>query len=263
VNDAAGLKACCADLYASDRVRFLLGDSLHAGGAVLTARLGQLMKLGPGARVLDVASGRGASAIQLARAFGCDVVGVDYGAANAAAAARLAGDAGLSGRAAFLAGDAERLPCADATFDAVTCECAFCIFPDKQAAAAELARVLRPGGALGLADLVRRGRLPSGLDDLLAWIACIADARPPEEYATHLTTAGLEVTVLEDQDAALAELVRTVRLRLMAAEVAAHLDDVAIPGVELARARELARAAAQAVAEGSLGYVLMVAGKPP
>jgi SAM-dependent methyltransferase len=90
------------------------------------------------------------------------------------------------------------LPCAEARFDAVTCECAFCTFPDKRAVAAELARVLRPGGALGLADLVRRAPLPLGLADLLAWIACIADARPPDECAGHLTAAGFEVTTLED-----------------------------------------------------------------
>ena len=258
----SALKACCAGVYASDWARLLLGESLHPGGAALTGRLAGLMKLGPGARLLDIAAGRGTSAIQLAHDFECDVVGIDYGLANAAAAARHARAAGLNDRAAFVAGDAERLPCADARFDAVMCECAFCTFPDKRAAAAEMARVLRPGGQVGLADLVRRGRLPACLDDLLAWIACIADARPSEEYAGHLAAAGLEVTALEDHDGALADLVWTVRLRLMGAEVAAHVADLELPGADLARARQLARAAERAVAGGSLGYVLIVARKP-
>ncbi len=79
----------------------------------------------------------------------------------------------------------------DASFDAVICECAFCTFPDKERAAAEFARVLRPGGRVGLSDLTRTGPLPDELEGLLAWVACIADARPVEEYAHFLTAAGI------------------------------------------------------------------------
>jgi arsenite methyltransferase len=262
MNSAAALKSCCADLYASDWASLILGDSLHPGGAELTRRLGELMELAPGARVLDVAAGRGTSAIHLAQDFGCDLVGIDYSTANVAAARLEARTLGLDARVAFAVGDAERLPCADRWFDAATCECAFCTFPDKRTAAGELARVLRPGGVVGLADLVRRGRLPSGLDDLLAWIACIADARPPEEYVSHLTAAGLEVTAMEDHDEALSDLVRTVRLRLLGAQVVARLRGSELPTTDLARAGELARAAERAVADRSLGYVLMVARKP-
>jgi ubiquinone/menaquinone biosynthesis C-methylase UbiE len=262
MNAGDTIKSCCADLYASAWARLLLGESLHPGGMALTGRLGRLMGVGPRTRLLDVAAGRGGSAMQLAREFGCEVVGVDYGAANAAAAGRLARSAGLEGRVAFVAGDAERLPFTDCKFDVVMCECAFCTFPDKPAAAAELARALRPSGVVGLADLVRRGRLPAELDDLLAWIACIADARTPEEYARHLAAAGFEVTAMEDHDQALADLVRTVRLRLMGAEVAAHLGGVELSGGDLAKARELARAAERAVADGSLGYAVIVGRRP-
>ena len=259
---AASVKSCCADLYASDWARLLLGDCLHPGGTALTARLGQLMELEPGSMVLDVASGRGASAIHLARELDCVVVGADYGAANAAAARRQAIAAGVNGQAVFAVGDAERLPFPDGRFDAVVCECAFCTFPDKPAAAEEMQRVLRPGGVVGLADLVRRGPLPAGLDDLLAWIACVADARAPEEYVGHLASVGLMVTTIESHDQALADLVRTVRLRLVGARLAAHIGGVAPSPVGLARARELGRAAERAVAAGSLGYALIVARKP-
>ena len=57
----------------------------------------------------------------------------------------------------FEQGDAERLTLDDGQFDAVICECAFCTFPDKRAAAAEFARVLKPGGTVGLTDLTRSG----------------------------------------------------------------------------------------------------------
>ncbi len=189
-------------------------------------------------------------------------MGVDYGVASAVAARRHARAAGLDGRVAFAAGDAERLPFTGGRFDAVICECAFCTFPDKRAGASELARVLRPGGVAGLDDLVRRRPLPSGLDDLLAWIACIADARPPEEYAAHLAAAGLRLTAIEDHDEALADLVRNVRLRLLGARVVAHVASVELPAADLARVRELFRVAEQGVSSGSLGYALIVARKP-
>jgi arsenite methyltransferase len=262
VTDTAAAKSCCADLYAGDWARLLLGDSLHPGGRALTERLGELLGLGPAAQVLDVAAGRGVSALWLGGRFGCRVVGVDYSPVSASQARDAARQAGLGDRVWFLAGDAERLPFAEAGFDAVICECAFCTFPNKAVAAAELASVLRPGGWLGLADIVRRGPLPAGLDDLLAWIACVADARPPDEYVQYVEAAGLGVVTVEDHDQALMELVRAVRLRLTAAHVALRLQQLAPSSVDLARATDLARAAERAVAEGALGYTLIVASKP-
>jgi hypothetical protein len=82
----ADLRSCCASLYQSDWARLLLGDSFHPGGLALTERLGQLLRLGPDHVMLDVAAGRGTSAVHLARVFGCRVVGLDYGAENVVAA---------------------------------------------------------------------------------------------------------------------------------------------------------------------------------
>src|SRR5260370_41659650 len=73
------LKACCAAVYASDWARLLLGESFHPGGLALTERLGTLLDLGPGKRVLDIAAGQGSSAIFLAQRFGCEVIGAEYG----------------------------------------------------------------------------------------------------------------------------------------------------------------------------------------
>src|SRR5207244_4203806 len=96
---------------------------------------------------------------------------------------------GMSSRVSFQVGDAERLPVAEASFDAIICECAFCTFPEKSAAANEFARVLRFGGQVGLSDLTRGRALPKELDGLLAWIACIADAQSVETYVQYLRTA--------------------------------------------------------------------------
>jgi SAM-dependent methyltransferase len=262
---AAVLKTCCADLYASDWARLLLGDSLHPGGLALTERLGRLLGLGPESRVLDLATGRGTSALHLARVFGCQVVGVDYGAANVALAREAADRQGLTDRVRFHAGDAERLSgLAEAHFDAVVCECAYCTFPDKAAAAREIARVLRPGGRLGLADLTRSGPLPSELDGLLAWVACLADALPVEGYLRHVEAVGLRVERVEAHDEALAELVRQVRGRLVAAELLARLQRLELPRglADMQQAKAIVRRGADAVQAGILGYSLVIAAKP-
>ena len=55
---AEAIKACCAEVYANDWVRLLVGDSFHPGGLALTERLGQLLGLDESSRVLDLAAAR-------------------------------------------------------------------------------------------------------------------------------------------------------------------------------------------------------------
>jgi len=260
---AEEVKSCCAALYESDWARLLLGDSFHPGGMALTKHLGATLGLRPGLRVLDVASGKGTSAIALAREFGCAIVGVDLGPANVRDASAAAARAGLGERVRFARGDAERLPFDDASFDAVICECAFCTFPDKRAAASEFARVLRPGGRVGLSDLTRVGAVPPELAGLLAWVACIADARPLDEYVGYLNGAGLSVGIVEPHDAALSQLVGGIRTKLLGAEMLVKLKKLTLPGaIDFAAAKGMVRAAAAAIGEGKLGYAIVVATKP-
>ncbi len=253
----AQVKSCCAAVYASDWARLLLGDSFHPGGLMLTERLGTLLTLGPATRVLDVAGGPGASAVHLAQTFGCHVTALDYSGANVAAARQAAVRAGVGGLVVAVEGDAERLPLESGSFDAVVCECAFCTFPDKATAAAEFRRVLRPGGRLGLSDLTRAGPLPPDLDGLLAWVACIADARPTAEYVAYLQGAGLTVDSIELHDEALGELVARIRTKLLGAQLLVSLKKLDLPAVDFGQAQALARSAAAAVTAGTLGYALV------
>jgi ubiquinone/menaquinone biosynthesis C-methylase UbiE len=227
----------------------------------LTERLGVLLGLDVNSHVLDVAAGPGTSALHLAHMFGCRVVGVDYGAANVAQAQAAAECQGLADRVEFQLGDAEQLSALpDRAFDAVICECAFCTFPDKRAAAREIARVLAPGGRFGLTDLTRDGELSTELKGIIAWIACIADAQPVSSYVDYLQAAGLRVRHVEDHAEALAALVNVVRSRLLAAHVVTHIRQVELPcGVDLQSANTVARSAAEAVKTGKLGYALIIA----
>jgi arsenite methyltransferase len=257
------IKACCADLYASDVVRLLFGDSLHPGGLALTERLGVLLGLDSSSHVLDLAAGRGTSALYLARRFGCRVIGLDYSSVNLMQATEAAERNGLAERVEFVQGDAEQLSAlASESFDAVLCECAYCTFPNKQRAAAEVARVLAPAGRFGLSDLTRNGALPPELDGLMSWIACIADARPVASYIADLEAVGLKVRHIEAHDEALTELIDEVRGRLMAAEIVTKIQQVELPrGVDMKLAKRVARSALEAVKARTLGYTLIIASR--
>ena len=259
--DATEVKTCCAAAYSSDWARLLLGESFHPGGLALTERLGELIGLSAGLRVLDVASGKGASAIHLAQRFGCEIVGVDYSAESIAAASDAALSAGVAHIVSFQQGDAERLKDFETEFDAVICECAFCTFPDKPTAAAEFARVLKPGGRVGLSDLTRSGPMPPELTGLLAWISCIADAQPLAEYSRHLAEAGLAPDMVEEHDGALANLVHDIRGKLLGAELLVKLRQIELPTVDFEQARAMARAAADAVNARRFGYAIVTATK--
>ena len=260
--DAGEIKQCCARLYESEIVSRLLGESFHPGGAALTERLGQVLGLTPDSRVLDAASGKGTSAVVLAQQCGCTVVGVDLSAQNVAHAAAEAQRLGLAGRVRFEVGDAEQLPLDDASVDAIICECAFCTFPDKRAAAHEFARVLTPGGRVGLSDITRSPGPPGELDDLMAWIACLADARPADSYAAWLTDAGFTKTVVETHDDVLTEMIRSIGTRLFATEVLAGLGKLDLAGIDFPAAKRMTKQALTAVAAHRLGYAIVCATKP-
>jgi 2-polyprenyl-3-methyl-5-hydroxy-6-metoxy-1,4-benzoquinol methylase len=102
----------------------------------------------PGECWLDVAAGTGPLALRAARA-GATVVAVDLAPALIATARRLAAAEGLAIRAAV--GDCERLAHRAAGFDVVASSFGIIFAPDHSHVAAELARVCRPAGRLGLA----------------------------------------------------------------------------------------------------------------
>lgn len=256
------IKACCVALYDSEWATLLLGDSLHPGKLQLTERLGNLLNLKPEDRILDVASGLGTSAIFLAERFGCQVVGVDFSKKIVAQAKDNAAQAGLTDKVTFRVGDAENLPFDEATFDVILCECAFCTFPSKEIAARQFGRVIRPGGRIGLSDLTRSGPLPPKLDNLMAWVACIADAQPVEEYTRVLGNAGFTINKIEEQDQELAELIAEIRGKLLAAELLVKLKKLDLPDwIDFDEIGRLAQITAESVNQGRLGYTLLIGSK--
>lgn len=111
----------------------------------------------PGARVLDVATGTGMVAAELLARGDCTVVGLDQSPDMLAAArARFAGEQ----RVELIEGEAERLPFADRSFDALTFTYLLRYVADPAATLRELARVVKPGGTVASLEFMappRRG----------------------------------------------------------------------------------------------------------
>src|SRR5215211_3426260 len=256
---ATDVKASCSALYEHPAVRWLLGDELHPGGEATTRRALELIGVGAGERLLDVASGTGTSAILAAREFGCLVSGVDYGKEAVHGAQRRADAAGLGDRVSFTVGDAETLPYADDEFDAVLCECSLCTFPGKAQAIAEMRRVLRPGGRVAISDVVvDPERLPGELSGPLATIACVGSALPMSGYEELLADAGLRPVAIETRAEDAAALAERVEDRLRGARLLG-LDRISGAPVSARAAIELVAAARRAISDGVLGYAIFAA----
>ncbi|MEQ9319918.1 MAG: methyltransferase domain-containing protein [Polyangiaceae bacterium] len=259
---SATLKSCCAQLYELPITRVLLGTSFHPGGLALTHRLANATVVGRTRRVLDVASGTGDSALELARHFGCHVTGVDLSGANVARAAERARAEGLAERCQFVVGDAESLPFDAGTFDVVLCECALCTFPDMPAALSEMRRVLVPRGRVGLSDIVVEHPPPPTLATVLGNELCIAGARTRAGYERALDDAGFATIRHRDVSRVLIDMVDRVEGRLGKARVMAEAGQLSLPDGFEAEARPTLAAARAFLASKGAGYALFTARVP-
>jgi hypothetical protein len=251
--DSQSVKACCARVYASDAASYLLGENFHPGGNALTDELARTLDVAAGQIVVDIGSGPGTSAHRVAASTGCTVVGIDIAAGSSA---RTASKHVGIGRVRFVCGDAEALPVADASADGALSECSFCLFPDKRAAAREVARVLRRGARLALSDVTGDpARLPPALRNLDSHVACLAEALPLEVIAALLSDAGLTVERVHRRDDVVVPLLERIGAQLRLARL--------VGGTPLAgvteRAEEVLAAAWDAFRAGSIGYGVVVA----
>jgi ubiquinone/menaquinone biosynthesis C-methylase UbiE len=127
-----------------------VGTTKHMGGFATTEALVALCHIDENTRVLDVGCGVGATACHLASAYGCEVVGVDLREAMVELAEERAAKEGVAGAVTFRQADARALPFDDAAFDGLMCESVLTFVEDKATALGEYARVVKPGGYIGL-----------------------------------------------------------------------------------------------------------------
>src|SRR6185369_8933798 len=161
--------------------------SLGCGNPVAVAELRE------GETVLDLGSGGGIDVLLSARRVGETgrAIGVDMTDEMLELARRNAADAGAT-NVEFRKGTIERLPVDDASVDVVISNCVINLASDKAAVFAEIARVLKPGGRMGVSDIVADDVLtPAQRAERGSYVGCIAGALSFREFRAGLREAGL------------------------------------------------------------------------
>jgi SAM-dependent methyltransferase len=133
----------------------------------------------PGERILDLSTGTGWTSRLVARR-GATVIGVDIASGLLDAARAQAEAEGLA--IDYQIGDAEQLPFADAAFDAVVSTCGVMFASRPEAAAAELARVCRPGGRIALTTWLSDGNLFKMFQVMRAYMPPPPSPPPPSPF---------------------------------------------------------------------------------
>jgi arsenite methyltransferase len=154
-----------------------------------------LADLRPGERVIDLGSGSGTDAFLAAALVGPSgrVVGVDFTPEQVEKARSLAVEAGFD-NVEFREGRIEELPVEGGGFDCVISNGVINLSPDKQGVFAEVARVLRPGGRMAIADIVSEARLTEAIVcDADLWASCIGGATQQDTYRDVIEATGLTV----------------------------------------------------------------------
>jgi arsenite methyltransferase len=202
-----GSGGCCADN--TDGGKF--GEALYAAeqrgelpDAAVLASLGcgnptAVADLHEGETVLDLGSGGGIDVILSARRVGPTgtAYGLDMTDEMLALARANARDAGVR-NVHFLKGLIEQIPLPADSVDVVISNCVINLSTDKPAVLAEISRVLRPGGRLGISDIVADDSLsPEARAERGSYVGCIAGALSKGEYRAGLDAAGFEEVSVE------------------------------------------------------------------
>lgn len=201
-SSGCGTRSCCGETATgSDWGEALYGPEARAElpEAALRASMGcgnptAIADLRPGETVLDLGSGAGIDVILSAkrvgptgRAFGLDMTDEMLALARANAL-----EAGVE-NAIFLKGTIEAIPLPAESVDVIISNCVVNLSVDKPAVLREMARVLKPGGRLGLSDIVAEDRLTATQRaERGSYAGCIAGAMSVSEYERGLADAGFQ-----------------------------------------------------------------------
>ncbi|GAA4764282.1 methyltransferase domain-containing protein [Actinomycetospora chibensis] len=197
--DPAGM---CGDAYDPAELAGLPGAGAAGLGCGNPLAVAELVA---GETVLDLGSGAGLDVLLSARRVGPDgfAYGLDMTDEMLDLARRHAAEAGAT-NVEFLRGQIEAIPLPDASVDVVISNCVINLSVDKPAVFAEIARVLRPGGRVGVSDLVGDDDAdPRDQARAAATVGAITGVVPVGDYRAQLERAGLtDITVTATHEAA-------------------------------------------------------------
>src|SRR4051794_622135 len=202
-NDWVAVSGCCEPGDGLGEQLYDIAERSEVPDAAVLASLGcgnptAVADLRDGETVLDLGSGGGIDVILSARRVGAagHAYGLDMTDEMLELARRNALEAGVE-NVTFLKGLIEEIPLPDASVDVVISNCVINLSTNKPSVLREIGRVLRPGGRIGISDVVSEDRLaPAERAQRGSYVGCIAGALSTSEYAGGLESAGFsDVTV--------------------------------------------------------------------
>jgi arsenite methyltransferase len=198
-----GDSGCCSDGEFGSTL-YDISQRAELPDAAVLASLGcgnptAVADLRDGETVLDLGSGGGIDVILSAKRVGPagHAYGLDMTDEMLELARRNAADAGIA-NVTFLKGLIEEIPLPSASVDVVISNCVINLSTDKPSVLREIGRVLRPGGRIGISDVVAEDRLePKERADRGSYVGCIAGALSTSEYTDGLRAAGFDDVSVE------------------------------------------------------------------
>jgi SAM-dependent methyltransferase len=171
-------------------------DEFHIGGAVATRTFLENVAVQAADHVLDVGCGLGGASRFAATTYGCRVTGIDLTREYVETGRALCGWLGLEDRVGLVQGNALAMKFPDGTFDKAFVLHVGMNIPDKRALAAEVWRVLKPGGVFGVYDVMRMAEGDLTFPVPWATSSDTSFVATPSEYQKALADAGF---VLKDE----------------------------------------------------------------
>jgi ubiquinone/menaquinone biosynthesis C-methylase UbiE len=201
---SVGWGSCCDESLCDGASLYETADRAEVPDVALLASLGcgnptAVAELAEGETVLDLGSGGGIDVILSARRVGPTgrAYGLDMTDEMLELARRNAAEAGIA-NVEFLKGYIEDVPLHDASVDVVISNCVINLSADKATVFEEMRRVLRPGGRIGITDIVASDELsPAERAERGSVAGCIAGALSFGEYRSGLERAGFEHVEVE------------------------------------------------------------------
>ncbi len=217
-------------------------------------QLGERLRLGPEARVLDMACGMAGPAVLLASHFGCRIVGVEREPEFAAEARRRVDDAGLADLVEIVEGDAAAFPIEPESFDAALCLGASFVWAGLEGTLAALVPAVPRGGHVVVGEPYwRRRPLPEEVEDDIGAVSL-------RETVARFARAGLSLVTLLDASLDDWDTYESLHWRAVEEWLAANPDDPDAPAI---RSRhEHARDEYLRYQRELLGWAIFAARKP-
>jgi len=145
---------------------------IHPGGFEATNKLIKTLKITSESKVIDIACGKGTTAILIAEEYGCNVVAVDIDEKLIEDAKHLTKKKGLENKITYHIGDALKLPFSDNEFDAAISQAMLVLVDDKIKAIQEAKRVVKKGGAAGWLELSWKKEITEDFIEKVSTVIC-------------------------------------------------------------------------------------------